>query len=729
MVPMGDTLATLGSRLSIVFDPVQHRILYPRYGRFEDLPFDLAIGVKLKGGKALSLPFTTRCDHFEFVEQTIGMNSIAFRGYSPDMGLRLVAEFVSPFYPRDARLSTAPVFYVDLHVEKLTHYRWRKLATLGEVAGEVFVELVADGIDFNANARTLEFAFESTPRVGWQPEVGKAPKRIEAIESNDFIVPLVGPGRLRAHIGPGRISAPFDLADAGDSAPLSMAWGTYTEQPVFSLYDGHVPFKYTEFFPTRQALVDYVVGERDVILAKSRFFESQFRNTGLGKSQEDFVAFTFHSFLMNTWWLRNSHGDDWFSVWEGSCYYHSTIDVEYNNALVYFALWPELLEMLLNQWAEFEQDGVQCLGDAGAGTTYLCHDMGSSNRAGEQHYHHPMEGEENCNYLLLAHAHWRFTGSDAAVRRHRDVIGRVARFLVACDTTGNGIPDQGVANTIDDASPAIQYGREQTYLGFKTMAALAKTAEMVELWDDEDSARAFRAQAEMARKTLDAEAWLGDHYAVTLNRTTEGMKDCWSGEPLPAGELKGWDAYSIYACNGLLYPMLCGNPCEVRNERFVEDTVSAFSATLREYGCLHSSDSIERTWISQNLWRDFVAGYLGVDMLNNADRYWAYQVTSNCNAPITCFYDTVGNNLCFYPRGITSIGVFFAACRFTLDRVRGVCTIRAPRRPMRLPMLALADWDAARIPTLVVMPEQGAYSCVIDGADAVTDVVIELTQE
>ena len=131
MVPMGDTLASLGSRMCIVFDPVTKRIMYPRYGRFEDLSIDLAVGVKLESGAALALPFTTRYDGFPFVEQTIRMNSITFHGWSPDMGLRLVATFTSPFYPRDAKLSTAPFFYVDVHVEKLDKYRWRQIATLG----------------------------------------------------------------------------------------------------------------------------------------------------------------------------------------------------------------------------------------------------------------------------------------------------------------------------------------------------------------------------------------------------------------------------------------------------------------------------------------------------------------------------------------------------------------------------------------------------------------------
>ena len=79
MLPIADTLASLGSRLCIIFDPVEKRILYARFGRFEDLPVDLAVGVRLKSGVTYALPFTQRYDAFEFVEQAIGMNSIVFQ--------------------------------------------------------------------------------------------------------------------------------------------------------------------------------------------------------------------------------------------------------------------------------------------------------------------------------------------------------------------------------------------------------------------------------------------------------------------------------------------------------------------------------------------------------------------------------------------------------------------------------------------------------------------------
>ncbi len=113
MIPIGDTVAAMGSRLAIIFDPAGHRILYPRYGEFDEIAADLAIGVRLQSGKAYALPFTRRYSHFEFIEHTITMNSITFTGTAPDLGVRLIARFTSPFYPRDEKLSTAPIILLD----------------------------------------------------------------------------------------------------------------------------------------------------------------------------------------------------------------------------------------------------------------------------------------------------------------------------------------------------------------------------------------------------------------------------------------------------------------------------------------------------------------------------------------------------------------------------------------------------------------------------------------
>jgi len=703
VIPIGDTVAAMGSRLAIIFDPVEHRVLYPRYGAFDEIVADLAIGVRLKSGKAYALPFTRRYRHFAFVEQTNTMSSITYTGYAPDLGLKLVARFTSPFYPRDEKISTAPILLLDLTVERLEHYRWQKVATEGERIGEIFFEIESPKIKTQCEGPQLKLRFRSQPLERRDsPDASRGPV-FPSFACEDFIFPHTGGVPLRAQATRKGFVSAFDLRRVAQSRPVQLTWCAFTTDAVLELFGKRYPFKYTEFFQTPDDLMRHIILERYEIVCRAAFFDAQFQETGLGKCYEDLVAFAFHSFLLNTWWTLWEDGRDWFSVWEGICHFHSTVDVEYNNALFYLALWPELLERLLEEWARFEVPGTKCLGRRqGAGTAYICHDMGSGGRVGQQHYHHPMEVEETCNYLLLAHVHWRWTASEHIITRHYKLIKRLAHFLIMSDTTGTGVPDKGVANTIDDASSALQFGREQVYLGFKTLAALEKAVEIADHHKDKATARQLRRQAAKLRSTLDSKGWLVDHYAVTLSSSNVGVTDLWKGRPVKPQDLMGWDAYSIYTSNGLLYPHLVGSPIRVNTRRIRADLVNAMVHTETEYGCSHTSVCTDRIWISQNLWRDFVAAYMDVDILNNADCYWAYQVAAGRTRPVTCYYDTVGNNLCFYPRGIAAMGVFFAACRFQFDRVAGRCRVEPLCDRLDVPLLALARWDIHQVPRLLV---------------------------
>jgi len=703
VIPIGDTLAAMGSRLAIIFDPVEHRILYPRYGEFDEIVADLAIGIRLKSGKTHALPFTRRYDHFEFVEQTNTMNSITYTGYAPDLGIRLIARFTSPFYPRDEKLSTAPILLLDLFVERLEHYRWQKVGTEGERVGEIFFELDSRQIKTRCEGPQLRLRFRSQPTERRDCKEASAGEPFHAFRCEDFIFPHTGGLPLRAEATPKGFVSAFDLRRAAQSRPVQLTWCAFTTDAVLELFGSKVPFKYNEFFATEDELIHYVVLERFDILCRSAFFDDLFQNTGLGKTYEDLVSFAFHSFLLNTWWTLWENGRDWFSVWEGNCYFHSTMDVEYNNAMFYLALWPELLERLLEEWARFEVSGTKVLGkQRGAATAYLAHDMGSGGRVGEQHFHHPMEVEETCNYVLLAHTHWRWTANDKIVKRHYKLIKRLAHFLVMADTMNDGVPDKGVANTLDDGPPALQFGREQVYLGFKSLAALEKAAEIADFNGDAETVAQLRKQAAVLRSTLESKGWLVDHYAVTLGASSAGVIDAWKGKPVRPQAISGWDAYSIHTTNGLLYPHLVGAPIRVNSRRVGRDLQTAMAHTQTEYGCTHTSECTGRVWISQNLWRDYVAAYMGDDFLKNADRYWAWQVVAGRNPSITCFFDTVGNNLCFYPRGIAAMGVFFAACRFQLDRVAGQCKVDPLCEPLDLPLLALARWDKHQVPRLAV---------------------------
>ena len=85
-------------------------------------------------------------------------------------------------------------------------------------------------------------------------------------------------------------------------------------------------------------------------------------------------------------------------------------------------------------------------------------------------YPHDMEVEKNCNFILLLYALWKFTGKDELVKNYYKLMKQLINFIIKSDNTGNGFPNKGTANTIDDASPAVQFAKEQTYLGVKALS-------------------------------------------------------------------------------------------------------------------------------------------------------------------------------------------------------------------------------------------------------------------
>lgn len=710
---MTDCLATLGGRFNLILNPYDGCVYQNAYGDFRECPMDMTIGVKTPEGRLWSLPFSSRDQRFPFVEQFSTLTSIVYRGVHPSLGIELCAEFRAPFYPRNVGLCTAPFYYVDITVRSVRSFRWIK-SDAPLVRGEIVFELQGDEIGFCRENAGFTYCFDSTTASRGRADSVTVPVN-SWVESNDGDV-----------LGSSGFRLGFDISDGGE-ARMNLLWSSWAEEPVLSVHEEKTPFKYTTLFKSREEMAAWAREERPRILKRCRYLDSLFQDWTLGVAATHLAALSLHSLLLNSWWTVRKDGSDWFSVWEGTCLYHSTIDVEYNNALLYLALWPELLEMLLDEWEYFERDGSESSGVERKGTGFLCHDMGEGCTAGQQAYPHSMEVEENANYLLLLSAWTSLTGNTKKAGTKLGLCRRLAEFIVQADTSGNGVPNLGVANTIDDASPAIQYGREQIYLALKSQAALWGLAELEQKVAPGDSeAERWRAFASKSIKTVEDKAWLGDHYAVTLDAKTDGLSDPWTGKELPAGELEGWDAYSIYTSNGLLYLFLGGGKMpRWKVHHLASDIENAARATMGCYGCRHSSGGDATIWFSQNMWRDFVGSYLGIDLLNNVERYWDYQVLTNDNWASSLYYDTTeGNNLSFYPRGATVFGMPMAAAGLRLNRVEGEVVIRPVRSTLRVPLLPLADWERMRVPWLKVYNREGVAVARVSDRDLLDDLFL-----
>jgi len=696
-------ISKFGSRLSINFCPQNNCIRISPLGRYYDVEGGMLLGCRV-GEVARALPFSNILPTFSRMHQEITMSTVSFTCEDEDLPCKVIFTFTAPFYPKDEKLTLAPFLYLDVSVENKTDLTQPVDVYIGLPLLTEFYESLNTthtmGYKFTHQfaGKDCQLALASfkgnLQGVTFHPSGYRQsfPPRKEPIQKDKEGRIILRPTCSQRFTG---VIIHLNLAPRS-SLQRNFIIAGYTDAPLLDVKGKLYPFKYTQFFPTIEDVVEYAASARDTILHKTRIYDATVLDASIAQEAKDFIAFSFQSFASNAWWMSKD-GKDWFSVWEGCCRFHSTVDVEYNYGLWYFQYWPELLGILLDEWpdyiVEFPEGPV------------ISHDMGWGLEANHMAYPHHMEIEENTNYILLLHQYWKYTGDLNKVKKHFPLVCRLLEFCLNCDTNDNGFPDKGTANTVDQGSPAVQYAKEQTYLAVRILASLEAACEFARALGEEENVPRWREEIKKINKTLAEKAWLGDHYAVCLPHSKEELRDIWTGEPIGEGTIEGWDAYSIYASNGLLYLLRSSTPVECDISRMKEDIINATKKTFRKYGSPHSTIE-DNMWVSQNLWRDFVAAYLGVDMLDHIKNYWELEKYINTQKQ-GCFtdvyvYNTDGISLDYYPRGITGIGILYAMAGLSIDVPAKTIKIAPLRRPLRIPITTLANWEKEQIPWLEV---------------------------
>jgi hypothetical protein len=716
------TLSRLGSRFGFVFEPYRRRVMHSALGRFLDEPMDLMVGLIEPDGVRRVLPLSqdgqllTNCEQFE------RFNSITYRGYSEKYRLRFEFNIHSTFYPQDEPLCIMPAFYLEMRINPVPKVRWAEPVGKTPEEVELFIRLRRPQTSITATAdpgemSRLDLAYTAPLRpTPWRrPSAAAKHEGFRHVAVQERLVSL-NPNCTCLDDGDG-LCCKIPVTEEGSGIKWRLVWGAHTGEPVLQVRqqgeDRPARFRYCAHWSDVAAVVEDAVKTRDDNLALSRRFEKLLEQAPLRITERHLVNQSFQNFVSNTFWCDTAatgpetsavtgRETQWFSCWEGSSLYHATIDVEYNQCLLYLAIWPDLLAMQFDQWVE------QQIAHEPSGGAYLSHDMGGGPFATGQAYSHPMPVEENCNFLLMLDAFSHWTGNTAPAVRHAPTVERLARYLLWTDRDASGFPGEGVANTIDDASPALQFGRKQTYLAVKRLCALRAVTSLLAQANRPEVAKQCEQQVRDDIVKVESAAWLADHYAVVADRSTMGIVDPWTGKPLPYEELPGWDAYSIYTGNGELLPLITGQPPLLDAGRLRKDLHASYRENISRYGCGHTSAEPENVRVSQNLWRDLLHRYLGGAALPFPP-YWDLQVMSNTHEQSFGFIDTyINSQLCFYPRGVVSIGLLLAGPRLIIDRLApsrsGAYITVDPSRdtPQRWPLLPLADWKAGKIPVCVV---------------------------
>ncbi len=701
---MSDAVMVLGSRHGLFIHPAEKRAYVVRCGAFQEIPCELQAGLTVNGTTRW-LPLRAEGEAFSFCDQDISPCGLTLTGIDPESALKLELTVKSPFRPRDPAFSTSPVLDLELRVKRLSaQFRWTpQLPIRGNV--EISLALVCpDFGDVDQLDQMLRWSFT----VNAYHDRSDTENRRPIQQEDAWVV-------HRGEVRDGKVCLsrpPSELEDAS----IHLSWCTWSE-PMMRVHGEPAPFKYTENFASLREVIDWVRREPLALKENAARVDGIMASHNLSRSTSNLMALTLHAWLANTWWCRGSERD-WFTVWEGSCYFHSTVDVEYTQTPFYLAVWPELLAMELDEWPDFVVPGDQIIGDRAKGTVVFMHDIGQMSDIDTTRYNHPMPVEENTNYVLMSYAYWRRSGDDSRVHRHAGILRQALDFVLACDTTGNGVPDLGTSNTIDDASPAVQFGKEQVYLAVKAMAAFETGADMLAHAGDTTGVVArYREAAAIIADALRERAWLDDHFVTLLDASAEGVKNEWTGETFKDGVLPGWDAAHIYTINGLTLLDMIGRRLDISEEQLTMDLRVATERCLDKYGCRHSDfegdmpgamvgegGDIKATcrigWISMNLLRDLSALYRGVDLRALMDRYWEFQVVVNTQGAHLFFETFNGNNLMTYPRGIVVWGYFDAVAGARLDHVTGACTVAPYDNQVRVPLLLAADWEAGVAPMI-----------------------------
>lgn len=760
MIPMEWVLGRLGSRFFLHFKPREKEVRLSPLGSFFDKPYHMNMAVEI-GDQTRSLPFIPDWKGFPEVDLEVGLCSATWVGTDRELGIRLTAKFTAPFWPRDTFISGAPLFFVDLALKDLRKKgEKRAVSLLFELGAHYKADLhFPKKLESNHTVFTFDDSYKldhSRPIFPPKPPPGGAGISSKTFKGQVRVTALNSHACFSSTSMKGRGFRWNLTMEAGDIIEDQVAMAGLCLDPVLEVRGKPHKFHYTFWASDAADILKRALERHGDMLEKTATFESLAADSSLSPSARKLMAMGLQSWLVNTWdtieTLDDGHFDkeaeeSFFTVWEGNCCFHSTVDVEYNQAPFYLLCWPELLQKHLRQWALFEkrhdhpgqtgylESGAHrppldelLVADKQVQMGIISHDMGIFNNVNGMAYEHDMAVEENCNYLLMLAALVRMHDRREWARPQMPLIARLVTYLVKADRGGQGIPSHGTANTIDDASPALQLARQQIYLGVKTHAALLAAGDVARLVGDENLAEFCLHHAKRAAHLIESEAWLGDHFAVCLDKTQDGLVESFSGGKKLEGPMPGREAFSIYTANGAVYRNLVGHRTELDIDRLREDCLHAHRKTLSEYGNRHSSDAGDQVWISQCLWRDFAAAYLGLDLIDGVERYWSACVRENVNGRGGPFCDTpLGNYLHLYPRGLAAFGLLFAIPGLSIDAVERRVRFRPVRVPCRIPLIYFADWNKGIVPWMNCVQTGGKVRVRLENSHLLTGWNVALT--
>lgn len=688
-------------------------------GRFPAEPIPIAIGIEVEGVE-YALPFARKLSRyrpFSSVQETRTACSVRYAVEAP--GVRATIEFLAPFHPGDLVGSGLPCFPVRFELDS------RRTDPPPSVRALVFLG-AGTGV-----GRDVDL-----PAMRGRVFRSRAPQSTTTIQD-------VGVFVARRALSSG---AKMESTPRGVRISLPLTAGAEAPEVLFAVQRVGELLKYRDE-PYSSAIqvfgkrIEEQVAEfekrRPLLEAAGKTVDSLVEEATVPESLKALLRVALPSFLMNTVLGNGPDGKVYYACAEGYCRYHATLDVEAHTLPFYTWFAPDLLERAIEQWN-------LCLSEDGV----MCHDIGKDGTYGAQQYPHAMPIEENTNFVLLLHAYVTRTGNREFGSRFADRIALLLGVVEATDTDGDLFPDQHCANTIDDGSAAVQYSREQTYLAAKMAVAYLAGADLLRGLPEYES---WCAKHDELGKELgaavDARAWRGTHYALTVDPSAKGLINPWTsgiadvvpvesagaGNPLEDA-LEGADSASGLVALGAHFAVGSFLDLPFSREQLSLDLQTANARTARRFVLAHAEHEING-WVSLSLLRDAVATRLGAPVLANCERYAALQVRRNrlddredwagfCDSPYNRY-------LAYYPRGVAALSLVEALVGVRFDARSKRLELTPAQAPLRIPLPQFADWKTLNVPWLAVrIREDGTPQATITEPAPFEgiDVTIDLTK-
>lgn len=599
---------------------------------------------------------------FANIKQHITPLKTVFDVSEPQFGFEATFTFRSSFYPQSFEYSCAPMYCIEVQIHNMSQSIAR---------GEIFVDIPLH------QPKMLPSGAYSKQAITFPDGIDH-----DGIDNLTFEqVVIADDGHVDSD---GSLRTAFEVYPQNSITKRYYHAG-YIDEATLNRRGDKLKFGYTTLWHDVNEVIRWWRDNDETILRKGRLFEATVLNATVAPELKDILSSAFKGLASNAWWAE----DDWFSVMEIGAY-HSTLDVDYQLSLFFFQYWTDLVKRMLQQWA------LYYIPNSG----YMAHDVGQHLEATGNRYGgdaSAMKVEENCNYLLLLHHYWRSTGDDSLILDYSELIQELVDFLIAADTTGSGLPNLYADNTNDWGSGLITASEEQSYHGVRLIAAYSAISQIAEYRQDGDLLEQCQSQIKRINQTLE-NGWLGDHY------------------PIAFADEDSFHHYSMWTTHGLLLPLRNDMEMDIDLGKLTTDLISSTRRTMREHGCTHSTVDI-RGWLTQNLWRDCIAAYLGIDMSDHLRRYLghgeyvSYEDTTILEVANELMvvsgaiadHSYAGETHSFpmvdgHPRPACGFGLPYALAGLSYDAITKTIRFAPVSFPLKIALTHLADWENEAVP-------------------------------